>query len=383
MPEFGPVPGAEDEDQALPWVEDKASAPGKLNLSPPPAEPARPDPRVKPPPSKVSAPDLPPAVPVPYFEETQDASGPREAVPVVSKSPKCPRCGKSLRPGFGLCPHCLFEPEAEPARSSAAPPAAAAPLKAGEPMNAKAVRPPELTDMAEVIVAKRDNPFIWAAVGVAALAFVWVQFRGRPATPRLEPAEPETPARIEGLDPPVGSPPPAPPAPPAQPQGPRSSPFGEQPYEPKQPDILPDSKAGGKEVRIVAEPPPAAGTEAGFGWVFEGRVRDILTLAPVGSAKLKFQDFSSGTSRSATSDKRGRFRVKLPTPQGDGYFLKIDKPGYMDRFDLEGASAADLGAEDRREKAKVAAKTVQAVPLSPVAEGKLELDLLLVPVGVE
>lgn len=381
MPEFGPVPGAEDEgDAPLPWLSEQggapppevpSNAPPPIKLSAPTPAPVQaakppmvPPPKASPPAGPAAKPP-PPAVPVPFYDDTGSAQGSAEAPPPAVRQPKlpCPRCGAQLRPGFGLCPNCLFEPKDGPL---------AAPVDPSD--HAKANRPPEFTDRPEAIVAKRGNPLVFAAVGVAAAGLAWFQLRSRP------PADVQSFGTDEDIR--TTRPAPAPPPTVVAPSPPRASPFGEAPYEPQKPAVsAPPGPAGGGEVSVTAA--PSGGGEEWTGWVFTGRVRDILTLSPVPKAKLKFQDFKSGTTRQAVTDKQGRFKVKLPTPEGDGYFVKIERPSYLDRFVLEGGEVGAQGPDERRERARIAARTVQSVPLSPVEEGRLKLDLLLVPDSVE
>lgn len=374
FPEFGPVPGPDEDsgDVPLPWVDSGGAD------APPPA----PNPKIEPP--RMTAPPVP---------EAEEASLPPKASvgsgPVGEVQIPCPSCGMPIGSRTRLCPHCRYEfkdytpaPIRLPAQANAAP--VTAPMANDEPPSAKAVRPPEFTDRPETLVARRDNPFVWAFVGLAAAAFTWAQLRSGRGAGDIIPlvAKPAAPRAVQF--PPALAEPPAPPPPAveiSEPKpGPSVSPFGEN-YIPESRDIRSDAGAGATSGEVVVTGDLSAGESRD--WLFTGRVRDILTLAPVGSAKLRFEDFKSGKQRQITTDARGRFRIRLPVPDADGYFLKVSRTSYRDRYVLEGAELAIQGPEERRERAKTAARTVQGFPLSPTEMGKLELDLLLVPDSVE
>ncbi|MBI4346442.1 MAG: carboxypeptidase regulatory-like domain-containing protein [Elusimicrobia bacterium] len=221
-------------------------------------------------------------------------------------------------------------------------------------------KPPVLLGdpMTEPYQPKRASAWPYLLVAAGGAYFVWTQY--------LKPAAPAPPKLPEIILVPTEAP--GPPMP--------------RMIEPE--DAHPPQTAPGAEPGTVSIEPagPASGGAIGLtDWVFTGRLRDILTLSPV-PARLVFDDFRSGRKKTVSTDARGRFRVRLPVPDGDGYYLKVERSGYMDRYVLEGGEVSRYPQAQRRERAETAARSVQRIPLSPVAEGRLVLDVLLIPEGL-
>ena len=213
-------------------------------------------------------------------------------------------------------------------------------------------------DEVEEYRPKRPNSWPYLLVGAGAAYFVWTQVN-RPKELVLPPPPPIILVPTEAPGPPM----------------PRM--IEEEP--PAQVSVTPVAPVGQPP---AGSSPPSYGELGSREWLFTGRFRDAITLQPV-SAHVVFDDFSSGRKKRVRTDARGRFRVKLPVAEGDGYFLKVEKEGYLDRYILEGDEVARSPQSERRERAKTAARSVQRVPLSPLAEGQLTLDVLLIPAGLE
>lgn len=404
---------AQDED----WLGEMLGSPeGQAAPESPPAQAPLPPPiSGTPTPSPVRRKEVGWPVPPPPSQEPPEGISPGmlEAPPPRIKTARCPRCNGSIRAGAALCPNCRHElvegsadegsktvipvlrkpklppssppaplPQAPPAprleaderRPSTAPPPMPEEPRAQEPPKRRPREAPtpriyQAPDEFEPAAKPRRDPFVWVLLGAAAAAFAWVQFRQGGSPPAFTDSaapRPAAPAR-------------------AAPAPDRASPA--QAITPA--DVL-ASRAAMPRIIPDAPPPEAPSATAGAAaedigareWVFSGRLRDFLSLKPV-SATLVFDDFRSGKQKTVLSDRRGRFRVRLPVAEGDGYYLKVSQGGYLDRYDLDGADAARLPMERRRERAAVAARSVQRIPLSPPAEGRLELDVLLVPESAE
>ncbi|MCX5789527.1 MAG: hypothetical protein NTX64_13640 [Elusimicrobia bacterium] len=297
---------------------------------------------------------------------------------------RCPDCDAQIRAAAIVCPVCKKEMEPEPALS-------VAPLS-----------------------RKRRSPLLYAAIGIGAAAVVALSLHMRPGLKAdlsdiaaVAKRDPTALAKhTDALTSPDSGPrPPAPAlaasaaaleavaaldvtraAPASKPAGFRFA----QAVSAPAPLVAPARAARPPARRsraARARAPSASASAESFSsiseWVFTGRLRDIFTLEPIRSADLVFEDYTANRRFDVPTDEEGRFHVRVPAAEGAGYFLKVSKTGYTDRYEFEGGEVARLDKEERSRRAAIAARTVQRMALAPQSEGRLKLDLLLVPEASE
>lgn len=144
------------------------------------------------------------------------------------------------------------------------------------------------------------------------------------------------------------------------------------------------------EAGVPSSPsPPTLGTPPGPQapgpsrlWAVRGKVFDLMTLAPVPGAELRFQDTSSGEVLRARSGADGTYQVSLPKRDGAAYRVSVAKRGFLDDYleDSEPSFLARDAAARRAAAGEMEVSAVLHVPLSPPLEDdSVEMNYALVP----
>jgi hypothetical protein len=101
-------------------------------------------------------------------------------------------------------------------------------------------------------------------------------------------------------------------------------------------------------------------------WRFNGRVYDMVTLEPIGSARLTFLDKNNGRTFKTKTNHSGRYSIELPKLEFSGYAVEIRHPKYAIFAEDSSPSYADRERSRRMEEREtLLSLTLIHVPVLP------------------
>lgn len=143
-----------------------------------------------------------------------------------------------------------------------------------------------------------------------------------------------------------------------------------------------DAGEGQGTISVVKDSGPSA-VKAAREWRLRGAVYDLVTLKPVGGAKIVFTDNETNARAETVTSANGRYKTVLPPLVGHGYLVAITKPGYAASYaGPESAGVADLDAGSRKELARQLGRSVEApASLEPGSDAPYVTDFFLAPLA--